>query len=84
MENLKNNINVVNELLGSVPVYHITSDDISCIDIRNVPDEYQSDFCDWLRGQTGPLVNGNFHYVYSWDWVRYVKMKLEGTPTYFD
>ena len=84
MKNLKNNINVVNKLLKDVPVYHITSDDITCVDIRKVPDEYRDEFDYWLRGQTSPLVNGSYHYVYSWDWIRYVNMKFKGTPTYWD
>jgi hypothetical protein len=67
--------------LYGVPVYE--TEEFTYILFNEVPVEHKAEFGDWMYGQTGAVINGDF-VVYSWDWERWYEMKFKGTPTYFD
>lgn len=67
--------------LHNVPVYE--TDEFTYILFQEVPIEFKSEFGEWMYGQTGAIVNGDF-VVYSWDWERWYDLKFKNIPTYFD
>lgn len=67
--------------LHGVPIYE--TDEFTYILFQEVPVELKSEFGEWMYGQTGAVVNGDF-VVYSWDWERWYEMKFQNIPTHFD
>jgi len=71
------------KLLKMVPVYEYK--DVTYILDSDIPKEYREGFGKWMRGQTSPMIEGEKGMCsYSWDWERWVRLKFDGTPTYFD
>ena len=70
------------KLLGMVPVYEYK--DVTYVKDSDIPKEYRDEFGKWMRGQTCPVIEGEDWCSYSWDFERWVKLTLDGTPTYWD
>jgi calcineurin-like phosphoesterase family protein len=70
------------DVLRQVPIYHVKN--TPCVDTRKIPDEYRTEFNKWMDHQTAPLIDNTSHYVYSWDWVRWCKMRFDNISTYWD
>ena len=49
----------------------------------DIPDEYQRKFADWMIGQTCGVIDEKF-VPYAWDLERWLNLKINKVPTYWD
>lgn len=63
-------------------VIHST-DQFDWVDANEIPEQFRPMFYSWMKGQTGPMIEG-YNAVYRHDFERWYEMKFLNKPTYFD